>query len=146
MAIFVDTNVLVYAADAGAGEKHRRAAAWMALAWESRQGRLSVQVLQELYATLTGKLRPGLASEAARTEVRALFPWRPVDVSPALIETAWDLQDRFALSWWDAMIVAATQAADCRYLLSEDLQDGQNFDGTRVVSPFLHEPGSLDLS
>jgi predicted nucleic acid-binding protein len=144
--IFVDTNVLVYALDSGAGEKREQAAAWMALAWESRLGRLSVQVLQELYITLTRKLRPGLPPEAARREVRSLFPWRPIETGNTMMEYGWGLQDRFSLSWWDALIVAAARQADCRYLLTEDLRDGQDFDGTRVVNPFTNRPGSLALS
>jgi len=141
--IFVDTNILVYARDAGAGAKQVRAGEWMTLIWQSGRGRLSVQVLQELYVTLTRKLRPGLSSEEARAEVRALLPWRPIEIGPGILETAWDLQDRFELSWWDALIVGAAHATRCRYLLTEDLQDGQDLDGLLVVNPFRHSPDSL---
>lgn len=138
--IFVDTNVLVYARDAGAGVKQVVAAEWMALAWRSGRGRLSVQVLQELYVTLTRKLQPGLAPEEARAEVRALLPWHPLEIAPVMLESAWSVQDRFHLSWWDALIVAAAHATRCRYLLTEDLQDGQDLDGLLVVNPFRHPP------
>lgn len=56
--VFVDTNVLVYARDAARAEKQARAAAWMRHLWESRTGRLSFQVLQEYYVTVSAKLRP----------------------------------------------------------------------------------------
>lgn len=141
--IFVDTNILVYAKDLGAGKKQVRAAEWMALAWQTGRGRLSVQVLQEFYVTLTRKLRPGLTPDEARVEVRALLPWQPIEIGQGLLESGWALQDRFQLSWWDALIVAAAHATRCRYLLTEDLQDGQDLDGLLVVNPFRHLPVSL---
>jgi len=59
-----------------------------------------------------------------------------VDARDAVIEGGWLVQDRFGLSFWDALIVSSAQAAECGYLLSEDFQDGQDFGGVRVVSPF----------
>ncbi|PYQ60739.1 MAG: hypothetical protein DMF53_16455, partial [Acidobacteria bacterium] len=53
---------------------------------------------------------------------------------------AWSIQDRFRLSWWDALIVSAARSAECPYLLTEDLQHGQDLDGVRVVSPFRISP------
>lgn len=141
--IFVDTNVLVYRRDAGQGEKQARADAWMQWLWSERSGRLSYQVLQEYYVTVTSKLRPGLDAESARNDVRALLAWHPIGVDAGVIEWAWVLQDRYKLSWWDSLIVAAAQVADCRVLLSEDLQDGQELDEVRVVNPFQHAPETL---
>ena len=57
-----------------------------------------------------------------------------------LLELAWSIQDRFLVSWWDALIVGAAQASGCQILLSEDFQEGQTFDAVRVVNPFLHAP------
>ena len=53
-----------------------------------------------------------------------------------MLNGAWTLQDRYSLSWWDALIVAAAQASDCRVLLTEDLQHGQMFGTLRVIDPF----------
>lgn len=142
-SIFVDTNILVYALDAGAGVKQEQAANWLELAWRSGRGRISTQVLQEFYVTVTQKLRPGLDREAARAEVRALSAWRPVQVDESVLESGWDLQDRFQLSFWDALIVSAARTAACAYLLTEDLQDGQRLDGVLVVNPFLHQPSAV---
>jgi predicted nucleic acid-binding protein len=138
--VFADTNVLVYARDAGQAEKHARAAAWMRYLWTTRSGRLSPQVLQEFYLTVTTKLRPGMTKADARREVRDLFAWRPAVLGLPEIEGAWVAQDRFGLSWWDALIVSAARVARCRVLLTEDLQDGQELDELRVVNPFTHEP------
>lgn len=138
--VFVDTNVLVYARDASEGDKQARAAAWLESLWESGRGRTSVQVLQEYYAVVTRKLRPGLPAADARADVRSLAAWGPVPNDLALIERAWELEDAGGLSYWDAMIVAAAQRAHCDTLLTEDLQTGRQFGGVRVVSPFEQEP------
>jgi predicted nucleic acid-binding protein len=74
---------------------------------------------------------------AARKDIRDLLAWSPVAPGSSVIEQAWTAQDRFGLSWWDALIVAAAQAADCRFLLSEDLQEGQVFGKLKVLNPFL---------
>jgi predicted nucleic acid-binding protein len=61
--IFVDTNVLVDARDSADLEKQATASAWMQHLWTSAEGRLSVQVLQEYYVTVTRKLDPGLNAD-----------------------------------------------------------------------------------
>lgn len=143
--IFVDTNILVYALDAGAGDKQRLAAAWVDRLWRSGRGRLSVQVLHEFYVTVTQKLRPGLSRPVAQAEVRGLLSWRPVPPDEAVLERAWHVEERFGLSFWDSLIVAAAQAASCSHLLTEDLQDGQQLDGVQVMNPFRRQPQAVSL-
>jgi predicted nucleic acid-binding protein len=142
--VFVDTNVLVYSRDASEPKKQRAAAAWMAVLWEKRAGRLSFQVLQEFYVTVTAKLSPGMDREAARRDVQALLAWKPLSVGPQMLTGAWHLQDRYQLPFWDALIAAAAQAARCRYLLSEDFQEGLEMGGLQVVNPFGERPEILD--
>lgn len=134
--IFVDTNVLVYRHDATNPIKQSRADDWYGLLWRQRCGRLSFQVLQELYSTLTRKLKPGLEASKARQIVLLLAEWRPVPIDVAILERAWLLEDRYDLSWWDALIVAAAQVCECHVLLTEDLQHGQTFGEVQVVDPF----------
>jgi predicted nucleic acid-binding protein len=141
--IFVDTNVLVYCRDATEPEKQARAAAWLAALWQERTGRLSFQVLQEYYVTVTAKLTPGLPQELARREVRLLSAWHPLAVDERLLEEAWFLQDHHHLSWWDALIVAAAQRTGCRYLLSEDFLEGYDWGNITVVNPFRTWPQDL---
>jgi predicted nucleic acid-binding protein len=141
--VFVDTNVLVYARDRSEESKQRRAVEWMAGLWETRLGRLSTQVLQEYYVTVTAKLDPPRSREDAREDVISLTAWNPAQIDLHLIERAWSLQDRFSFSWWDALIVASGLAGRSAYLLSEDLQDGQVIEGMRVISPFTHDPASV---
>ena len=113
-SVFVDTNVLLYEWDARAGEKQERAAAWLAELWRTRSGRLSYQVLAEYYVIATQKLKPGLDVETARRNIRSYLVWHPVITDSALLESAWDIQDVFELSWWDALIVAAAKSAHSR--------------------------------
>lgn len=134
--VFVDTNVVVYERDASEPEKQTRAHEWMAHLWKARTGRLSFQVLQELYVTVTHKLKPGMPSSSARQLVRDLSSWRPVRIDLPVLEMAWQAHDQHSLSWWDALIVAAAQSIECRFLLSEDFQAGQRFDRLRVIDPF----------
>jgi predicted nucleic acid-binding protein len=138
--VFVDSNVLLYAVDEVDPEKQRVARNWRAELWKSRRGRVSFQVLGEFYVNAVRK-QPA-AREEARAEVRDLLAWNPVVTDAALLERGWKLQDRYRLSYWDALIVAAAKAASCRYLLTEDLQAGQQLDGIEVVNPFLRSPES----
>lgn len=140
MPVFVDTNVLVYARDASEPTKQPLADRWIRWLWGSGEGRLSVQVLQEYYVTTTRKLRPGMTTDDARSDVRDLLSWRPVGMSGGLVEAGWAIEDRFGLSFWDSLIVAAAHDAGCKSLLTEDLANGMDLDGLLVVSPFEAEP------
>lgn len=141
--VFVDSNVLVYRRDAGEEEKQPRAAEWMEHLARSRLGRLSLQVLHEYYVTVTRKLEPGLSVAEARADVADLLVWRPLPMDADTFREAWHMEDRFGLSFWDALIVGAARSIGCRYLLTEDLQDGLDLDGLRVVDPFMTSPGDL---
>jgi len=141
--VFVDSNVLVYARDAAHSDKQRQASAWMTELWRLRIGRVSIQVLTEYYITVTQKLRPGLDQETARQDVRSLFAWKPIRLDERILEEAWRVQDRYSLSFWDALILGAAQAGACRYLLTEDLQNEQRIGDVTVVNPFWSTPASL---
>jgi len=143
VAVFVDTNVLVYAADPGAGEKHVRAREWLEHLAERGTGRLSYQVLQEYYVTVTRNLARPMEAAEARRDVRDLLAWDPVAIDRDVLEGAWEVQDRAGLAFWDALIVAAARAGGCEALLSEDLQDGQDLGGVVVVDPFARDPSSI---
>jgi predicted nucleic acid-binding protein len=134
--VFVDTNVLVYARDASDPAKQRIAEELLRQLWTERRGAISTQVLNEYYVTVTQKLRPGRSAALAREDVRLLSTWQPIPQDLALTEAAWRIQDRYQTSWWDALIVAAAQRADCALLASEDLSHGMQFDQVRVVNPF----------
>ena len=135
-AVFVDTNVFVYARDASEPAKRSVAIQWLEQLWREHRGRTSTQVLSEYYVTVTGKLRRRLDREVAWGHVRDLMAWEPQETSRELLRAAREIEQRYATSWWDAMIVAAARLQDCSILLSEDFQDGMAFDGIAVRNPF----------
>jgi predicted nucleic acid-binding protein len=140
---FVDTNVLVYSRDVSEREKQKRAREWMRYLWYTRSGKLSYQVLQEYYVTVTEILKPGLDRESARNDIRLLLAWQPVPVDAPVTEGAWTLQDRHTLSWWDALILSAAQTCECTRIITEDLQEGEVFGDLSVLNPLHVEPPSL---
>jgi len=133
---FVDSNVLIYAYDVTAGVKHEQAKALVAGLWESRYGCLSSQVLQEFYVTVTRKVARPLAADVAAEVVADLAAWRghaPIveDVNQAIA-----IHRRYAISFWDAMIIRSAAQLGCAMLWSEDLNGGQVYEGVRVINPF----------
>jgi len=139
--VFVDSNVLLYALDDADLHKQQAARNWLAELWKSRRGRVSFQVLNEFYVNAI-RLNPA-AVDAARAEVQDLLTWNPVVVDGVAIQHAWKLQDGYRISYWDALIVAAAKIATCRFMITEDLQNGQELDGVEVVNPFLRKPESV---
>lgn len=142
-SVFVDTNVIVYSRDASKSDKQARASEWISHLWKNGTGRLSMQVISEFYAVVTGKLKPGMDAASAREDVKDLLTWQPLLLTPDLIVEAWEVQDAFHLSWWDSLIVSAARALRCPYLLSEDFQHAQDFGGIRVINPFRVRPTEL---
>lgn len=139
--VFVDSNVLIYAVDESHPQKHEAARLWRSELWKSRRGRISFQVLQEFYANVDRNWPA--ARESVQAEIRNLITWRPVGIDAELLEDGWRIQSRYRLSLWDSLIVAAAKVASCRYLLTEDFQEGQEMDGVVVVNPFRSGPSQI---
>jgi len=131
---FVDTNVLIYAFDRTAGKKRETAATLLARLWSDRIGHLSLQVLQEFYVTATKKLK--MAPAEAYAQIDRFGKWtvhRP-EVGDVLV--AIQLHREKKISFWDAMILRSAMSSGCDLLWSEDLSDGQRWDGVIVRNPF----------
>lgn len=130
---FFDTNVLVYAHAGHEPQKRKAARKVLAARMGDRTAVFSTQVLQEYFVAAS---RLGLPAELAQRHVATYAQANVVEVSTELILTAIDLHRLHRLSFWDALIVRAAQAGGCGVLLSEDLQDGQVYDGLRIENPF----------
>jgi predicted nucleic acid-binding protein len=143
-SVFIDSNVLVYSEDGRDPEKKERALAWLDALWARHSGYLSTQTLNEFYVNATRKIKPALERGEARAKIRRFQAWNPVVVDHNLIETAWAVEARYGLHYWDSLIVAAAQHVDCSLLLSEDLADGQMYGMVKVLNPFRHGPEVLD--
>jgi predicted nucleic acid-binding protein len=133
---FVDTNVLIYAHDADAGDKHEVAKGLLRNLWLERTGVLSTQVLQEFYVNATRKIRHPLPKPAARSVVNTYAAWCVDGITPADVATAFQIEDDSRIGFWDALIVAVAARCGARRLLSEDLSAGQVIAGVTIVNPF----------
>lgn len=135
-AVFVDTNVFVYARQAREALKQPIAAQWIDRLWRDRTGRTSMQVLNECYATLTRELAPAPSPAVVWEYVCSLLAWNPRPVDSEIFTRAFEIEQRYRLNWWDCLIVGSAQLQGCSVLLTEDLQDGAVFGGLTVRNPF----------
>jgi predicted nucleic acid-binding protein len=132
---FVDTNVLLYAVSKDSAEAGKTHIALALLA--DGDLALSVQVLQEFYvqATRAGRADPLTAGQgSALVESWLRFPAQATSVE--LMQAGLAASVKFRISYWDATIVEAARLMGCAVLLTEDLQDGRDFDGVRIDNPF----------
>lgn len=132
---FVDSNILMYAHDSAAGEKHEKARALVEELWETRAGVVSTQVLQELAVNLRKKAKRPLDAKATREVVSDYLAWQIVVNDGGSILEALELEARHRISFWDALIVQAAHAAGAAVLYSEDLSSGQSYGHVQVVNP-----------
>ena len=135
--VFVDTNILVYAHDLDAGAKYEQAAALVSDLWESRNGFLSTQVLQEFYVTLTRKVSSPLSKLEARKLLQKYSNWNVVLNDPSMISQASEIEESYNISFWDALIVSAAYSQNVPTILTEDLNHGQIIEGILIKNPFV---------
>jgi predicted nucleic acid-binding protein len=135
---FVDTNVLLYAYDPEAGERHEQARDLVGRLGRGRTGALSIQVLQEFYVNVIRKVAVPVAPGEALVRLRALSRWHAHSPRPRDVIAAVELAERYRLAFWDAMIVNSAARLGCSVLWTEDLNPGQEILGVRVSSPFSH--------
>lgn len=133
---FVDTNVLVYAFDKSNSPKKRVAQQLMNELMQGDRLRLSTQVLQELFVTLTRKVSRRCSTEEAQAVLEDLTAWPLMVVDYAAIRAAIGLADQAKLSFWDALVVIAAVRTGAAVLYTEDLNDGQEILGVRITNPF----------
>ena len=133
---FVDTNILLYAHDVSAGTKRDEARTLVEQLWESREGCLSVQVLQEFFVNVTRKIARPLDAETAKEVVADLSRWHAHVPAAGDVLGAIGVHQRTGISFRDAMIVRSAAEMGCAVLYSEDLNAGQEYSGVRVENPF----------
>jgi predicted nucleic acid-binding protein len=136
---FVDTNVLVYAFDKSPTPKKRIAERLMLELMDQDRLRVSTQVLQELFVTLTRKVSQCCSSEEALAVLEDLAAWPLMTVDYAAIRAAGGLAHQAKLSFWDALVVVAAARTGAAVLYTEDLNDGQEILGVRISNPFAEK-------
>ncbi len=122
---FVDTNILIYAHDLGAGERHYTARDLVSRLWRERSGVISTQVLQELYVNVRRKAAAPVSNQQARYLIDDYLRWEVVVNDGESIIRALGLEERYSLSFWDALIVQAAEQSGSSALYSEDLSHTQ---------------------
>lgn len=132
---FVDTNVLLYAISTVPEEAPKTATALALL--NSEDLALSVQVLQEFYVQATRLTKPDrLEHEPTIALIESFLRYPVAEITVPLLRAALATRRRFQISYWDAAIIEAARTLGCEEVLSEDLNDGQDYDGVRVTDPF----------
>jgi predicted nucleic acid-binding protein len=134
---FVDTNILVYAHDRSTGVKRQRAQMLLEKLWDTGNGVLSTQVLQELCINLRRKAGNPLPMDEVRLLIREYSTWEVVTNTPESVLQALDIEMRYKTSFWDALILQAAEAAGASILYSEDLAAGQRYGAIQVVNPLV---------
>ena len=144
LIVLLDTNVLLYAIDDLDLAKRDQARAWIAACWTKRCGRISTQVLNEFYSKARRKFSSAIGAGDARAEVRRYQHWKPWQIDHATVETAWAIESRYGLNYWDALVVASAQHQGCSHVITEDLQHAHQIDSVQILNPFLVGPEVLD--
>lgn len=133
--IFVDTNLLVYAHDRDAADRHEKAKTLVAELWcRPMLPAISVQVLQELYVNL---IRKQVSDEEARETIVDYRTWHVIDNDALLLMEGIEIRERLQSSFWDGLILAAAKRAGAGAIWSEDFNTGQNYDGVIAVNPLI---------
>jgi predicted nucleic acid-binding protein len=131
---FADSNLIVYAGSKDPADAKKKKIAREII--ESEDIGLSVQVLQEFIAAASTKKRLGIDDSETRTTIVALLAFPVAPMTTDLVVAALDIKARFQLSYWDSAIIAAAKELQCKAIYSEDLNDGQDYGGVRVINPF----------
>ncbi len=139
MRVFVDTNLWVYRLDQREPEKSRRISTWLRQLATDHDIVVSTQVLIELRAVLTRKLKPALSFADTATALNVLAAFEVVSTHANLVLDAHQLAAAEQLSWFDALIVEAAIRSRCTKLFTEDMSHGRTFSGLTVCNPFLPE-------
>lgn len=135
--VFLDTNILVYAYDETAGEKHAIAKGICANLWEKETAVVSTQVLQEFFVTTTQKIPQPLSVSLAQTIVRDLLTWHVVVNDGPAVLGAIAVHSEYGYSFWDSLIIQAAIKGEAKILFSEDLSHNQDIEGLLISNPFI---------
>jgi predicted nucleic acid-binding protein len=134
--IFIDTNVLVHAHDLDSGLRRAIAEHVLKQLWQDETGVLSTQVLQEFYAALTTGIASPVPRRAARDLIHAYSVWPVVTLDAAGVQAASDVEERYRLSFRDALIVVAARKSGATLLLSDTVQPYRPITGLALQNPF----------
>lgn len=136
---FLDTNIMLYAYDLEAENKHKIAKDIVRYFWDKRGALISTQVLQEFYVNVTRKIPKPLSLAKARSIVEQYQVWPIIANDTKSIIRASEIQERYQLSFWDSLIISSAETGGAKIVLSEDLSNNQYIAGICIQNPFLEQ-------
>jgi predicted nucleic acid-binding protein len=135
---FLDTNIIIYSFDSSAAEKKKKAIKLISHALENNLGVVSFQVVNEFSNAALRKFKTPLSTIDLRDYIKnVLAPMCLVHSSFPLLEIAYNILEQTGFSFYDSLIVAAANQADCKILYTEDLQHGRKIAGVEIINPFI---------
>lgn len=135
MRSFLDTNVLVYLADARNPRKQSIAEKYVEGAIAERLDcRISVQTLTEFTNVRIKKLK--LDKNVISVFLDYFDDLQMVRTDSVSVKNALEIKARYNIQFYDAMMISTASESGCDEILSEDLNDGQNYDGVVAHNPF----------
>ena len=135
--VFFDTNILVYAYDTHEPSRQEIAKDLILKNIRSRSGYVSIQVFGEFYNVITRKIPEPLSSEDARDAISYLSILNIIEMDIDLVHRSIDTHQEYGITYWDSMIIAAAERANCTKVLSEDFNTSQLYHGIIAENPFL---------
>ncbi|HON13876.1 MAG TPA: PIN domain-containing protein [Treponema sp.] len=132
--IFIDTNLIVYTLDKSNVYKQERARNIIRKIVDVHQLVISTQVIKEFYVVAINKMKADPI--IVKNIIHNFRNMEIVTNDLELIEQAIDISVISQISFWDSLIIAAAEKANCEYIFSEDLNPGQTYRGVLVVNPF----------
>ena len=137
--VFLDTNILVYAYDEYDPQKQKKAQTLLIDGTEQENIVLSVQMLGEFFNVVTRHIKQPMSADEAQYIIATLSILPIQDIDLTMVNRAIDTHKIYQISYWDSLIIAAAERAECKTILSEDLNDGQSYHGIQVSNPFKAE-------
>ena len=136
--VFFDTNILVYAYDTHDLLKQKIAKNLLMSNIRNGRGYVSLQVFGEFFNVVTKRIPKPLSSEMARSAINHMSIFNIIEADLELVHRAIDTHQKYKITYWDSLIIAAAERANCSTLLSEDLNTHQLYHGIKADNPFLH--------
>ena len=135
--VFIDTNLLVYTMDQKDSGKQETAREYLKNLVDNHFPVLSTQVVQEFYVVATKKLKADPV--VVKNIIHNFHNMELVNIDLELIEQAIDISILSQISFWDSLIIAAAEKANCEFVISEDLNAGQLYRGIKLINPFVED-------
>jgi predicted nucleic acid-binding protein len=136
--VFLDTNIFVYSFDTEAPAKAKRASRLIREAVDTGEGIVSYEVVQEFFNVAFRRFpQPMNVADAEQYLITVFRPLLAIQSSSALYVEGLRTAEKYRLSWYDSLIVAAALQGECRVLYSEDFQHGQKIGTVRIENPFI---------